>query len=214
MGRDLALELDEVRAEVRELARAVNAWAEGKAEGRGEGTPLSVAASEQEAGGGASATGQTALDPRAQELARRAAASNTAGLLTYYGYFGSGDRAYYWAAHERTAEELLGQDNEQVGRTLAALGNRQRLALLKALLEQPASAAELVERLEMGTTGQVYHHLNVLQAADLLQQEERGRFAFKGHRIPAFLLLLAGVQELVDPPFSSGTWGGDEREAR
>lgn len=214
MDRDLALELDEVRAEVRELARAVNAWADGQAEGRGEGTPPSVAASEQEGGGGASATGQTALDPRAQELARRAASSNTAGLLTYYGYFGSGDREYYWAAHERTAEELLGQDNEQIGRTLAALGNRQRLALLKALLEQPASAAELVERLEMGTTGQVYHHLNVLQAADLLQQEERSRFAFKGHRVPAFLLLLAGVRELVDPHFSSGTWGGDEREAR
>lgn len=197
MGRDLGSELDELRAEVRELAQAVRSRSGEGAESRGE----------------AGAGGGPELDPRARELAGRARSRGAAGLLTHYGYYGSGDREYYWAADERAAEELLRQDDERVGRVLAALGNRQRLALLKAILERPASAAELVERLGMGTTGQVYHHLNVLQAADLLDQEERGRFAVKGHRAPAFLLLLAGVWELLDPHFSSGTWGGgDGRE--
>lgn len=58
----------------------------------------------------------------------------------------------------------------------------------------------------MGTTGQVYHHLKALQAADLVTQEERGQFAFTGHRAQGLLMLLAGVRDLLDTRYSAGKW--------
>ncbi len=93
---------------------------------------------------------------------------------------------------------------------LAALGHRQRLLLLKAILQRPASVAELVERLGMGTTGQAYHHLHLLQAADLIEQEARGQFSFKGHRVPGFLTLLAGIWDMLDPQYSVGAWSEEQ----
>jgi DNA gyrase subunit B len=114
-----------------------------------------------------------------------------------------------WVTDYHAAEDLLAQDDQTVARVLAALGNRQRVALLKAILEKPATAAELVERLGMGTTGQVYHHLKALQAADLIVQEERGIFAFNAPRVQPFLLLLAGVEDMVDERYSTGVWAED-----
>lgn len=50
----------------------------------------------------------------------------------------------------------------------------------------------------MGTTGQAYHHLKALQAADLVEQKERGLYCFKGHRVQSLLMLLAGVADALD----------------
>lgn len=43
----------------------------------------------------------------------------------------------------RSAESLLGMDDAQIARVLAALANKERLAILKSILKEPASAAEL-----------------------------------------------------------------------
>lgn len=231
MERDMAAEIDGLRAEMRELARTVQELARGWIGGvaDAERAPAPNPAEEWESAiaehrrvAEAADAGETAngaseprppvldapdLDPRAVHLARRAEELGASGLLTHVGYYGSGNRAYYWAADERRAEDVLGQDGERVARVLSALAHRQRLAILRAILQGPESAAELVERLGMGTTGQFYHHLNVLQAADLVRQEERGMFAFTNHRVPAFLTLLSGVRELLDTRYSAGSWG-------
>ncbi|HZR41017.1 MAG TPA: helix-turn-helix domain-containing protein [Ktedonobacteraceae bacterium] len=141
----------------------------------------------------------------ARVLAKKAREQEVKGLVASSGSYADNDRGYQWGS-ELTAEELLDQDDEKVARVLTAIGNKQRVALLKAILEQPASAAELVERLGMGTTGQVYHHLKALQAADLVKQEERGQFVFVNHRVPSFLMLLAGVHNVLDTRHSSGNW--------
>lgn len=138
-------------------------------------------------------------------LAGKAHAQVKKGIVASSGSYNSGSQGYQWNLEEM-AETLLDQDEERVTRVLMAIGNKQRLALLKAILEQPASAAELVERLGMGTTGQVYHHLKALQAADLVTQEGRGQFVFVSHRVPSFLMLLAGVHNMLDTSYSSGNW--------
>lgn len=196
MAIDERGELESLRAEVRQLARSVR-------ELRGTACPGSPRDDEEEH---IAAERAATLDPRAVALAREARERGAAGLLTHFGYYGSGERGYYWAADGRTADELLRQDDERAARVLAALGNPQRLALARAILERPGTAAELVERLGMGTTGQVYHHLKALQAADLVTQEERGVFAFRGHRAQGLLLLLAGVRDLLDTRYSEGVW--------
>lgn len=105
----------------------------------------------------------------------------------------AGDREYRWDV-EATVDDLLAVDDDHASRLLAAIGHRQRLAILKMVLDRPTTAAELVGSLDLGTTGAAYHHLNVLQAADLVTQEGRGVFVVQPHRVSALFTMFAGIE--------------------
>jgi DNA gyrase subunit B len=61
------------------------------------------------------------------------------------------------------------------------------------------SGVELVERLNMGTTGQLYHHLKALLGADLITQDERGgKYLVSTDRVLPLLMLLTAVSDLLD----------------
>lgn len=105
----------------------------------------------------------------------------------------AGGREYRWD-FEANAGALLAIDDDQASRLLAAIGHRQRLAILKMILDQPTTASELVSALDLGTTGAAYHHLNVLQAADLVTQEGRGVFVVRPHRVSAIFTMFAGIE--------------------
>ncbi len=98
--------------------------------------------------------------------------------------------------------DLMSVDEDDAARILSALGHRQRLAIVKQLVRRPSSAAELVEELNLGTTGAAYHHLNVLLAADLVVQQSRGVYAVDDSRVTGLLTLLAGVAATVAPAMS------------
>lgn len=152
-----------------------------------------------------------ALWRETEHLSQRAAERGVRGIVAFAGsYAEAGAREYRWQ-REKSAEDLLAQDDEAVARALSALGHRQRLSLLKAILEQPATATELIERLGLSSTGQAYHHLNTLQAAGLIRQGERGRFEFVGHQAGAFLTLLAGVWGMLGTQYGTGTWESADR---
>ncbi len=193
--RDLEREVDELREQVRGLIEDVRALKAGREKPRV-----------------ASLLGQDEETIRrvGEELASAARASDSAGILSYSGYYErsgpEGRGRALWVDERRTTDELFSQDDERVARLLSALGHRQRAAIIRELLGGPASATELVERLGMGTTGQVYHHLNALLAADLVTQIERGRYRLRGRRIPALMLLMAGVRDLLHdaPPIQVG----------
>jgi len=140
------------------------------------------------------------MEPRfaqAKQLREMTEQAGRAGFIQHAGYYSSGERGYMWEYTPVATETLLSLDDEEVAKVLAALGNKQRLAIVKAILKQPASAAELVERLDMGTTGQVYHHLKALQTTGLITQEERGVYAFRGPRVSGLLLMLAAAQNVL-----------------
>ncbi len=104
-----------------------------------------------------------------------------------------GDREYRWDV-EANVDDLLAVDDDHASRILAAIGHRQRLAILKTVLDKPTTAADLVGSLDLGTTGAAYHHLNVLQAADLVTQEGRGVFVVQPHRVSALFTMFAGIE--------------------
>jgi DNA gyrase subunit B len=104
----------------------------------------------------------------------------------------AGAREYRWDA-ELGVDALLADDDDGASKLLAAIGHRQRLGILKKVLDKPTTAADLVNSLELGTTGAAYHHLNVLQSADLVTQEGRGVFAVKPERVAALFAMLAGI---------------------
>lgn len=103
----------------------------------------------------------------------------------------SGSREYRWDL-ETSVESMLEADDGQAAQLLAAIGHRQRLAILKAIFNAPSTAAELVTTLDLGTTGAAYHHLNVLQSAGLVFQESRGVFELQPERVSTILAILAG----------------------
>jgi DNA gyrase subunit B len=121
------------------------------------------------------------------------------GGLYYAGHISMAGRQLRWGPQTREAAKLLELDGERGGKVLAALGHKQRLDILRTVLMEPQTGPELVERLGMGTTGQLYHHIKALAGADLLHQEERGgRYVVPGHRVLPLLLLLAAVTDLLE----------------
>ncbi|WP_426450150.1 ArsR family transcriptional regulator [Paenibacillus sp. S-38] len=126
-------------------------------------------------------------------------AGTDSGSLHYSGAYRSGEEFIRWEPQERRVEELFGLDAEKAARILGAIGHKQRLDILRTVLQEPRTGGELVERLNMGTTGQLYHHIKALLGADLLVQEERGgRYAVPAHRRLPLLLLLAASADLLD----------------
>lgn len=125
-------------------------------------------------------------------------AKDELGAIFYSGQY-YGENRFRWDPQQRSVTQLLNLDSDKAAKILAALGNKQRLDILTAVLREPLTGSELVERLNMGTTGQLYHHTKALLGADLLVQEERGgKYFIPPHRSLPFLLLLAAGSDLLD----------------
>jgi DNA-binding transcriptional ArsR family regulator len=91
------------------------------------------------------------------------------------------------------ANAALDGDHQQAVQILAGLGHRQRLAIVTTLIATPTTVTDLVARLNLGTTGAAYHHLNVLQAAGLVTQASRGVFSVPPAEAGLVLTVLAAV---------------------
>jgi DNA gyrase subunit B len=119
-------------------------------------------------------------------------------MVSYSGRYEGLGQDDHWEHREQTMDQLLKQSGEKMSKVLTALGSKQRLEILRAVLQEPLTGAELLDYLKMGTTGQLYHHLKALQGADLLAQGQGGRYHIPPHRVLPFLLLLAASSELLE----------------
>jgi DNA-binding transcriptional ArsR family regulator len=99
--------------------------------------------------------------------------------------------------YAQTGPDLFAEDWSEQADRLAALGNPVRLKILQAVLNGVTSAARLVEEVDAGTSGQVYHHLKELTAAGWLSSPKRGVFDVPASRIVPLLsiLLAAGTPQ-------------------
>ena len=118
----------------------------------------------------------------------------------YMGVFSSGGRQSTWIQYDVSADKLLGLiRNGSAERVLACIGSNDRLNILLAVLKAPRTVAQLVEECGYSSTGQVYHHLRSLIAADLLEEESRGYYVVRPDRVQGILMLLAGIKDMLDP---------------
>lgn len=214
-GKKIKSELDSVRSDIKELTEAVWAIRDHLT------TAQAVAAAEHQANHRRGrSNGQT---PTTEGLAALAAERSEPGYLSTYGVYESPDglassRAYRWSLQEQPVAALLDGPIESYAQVLAAIGHKQRLGILLHLLAHPSTATALVAALSLGTTGAAYHHLNVLQAAGLVEQEQRGVFAVVPHRVPALLTILAGLSgtiavDVVDAPARKPEAGDETTDA-
>jgi DNA-binding transcriptional ArsR family regulator len=77
---------------------------------------------------------------------------------------------------------------------LAALGHPVRLELIRRLLGGAHTTQELAEIPDLGTSGQLYHHLRELQAAGLVRQRRRNDYAVPADRVILCLILVAAAK--------------------
>ncbi|QGV79757.1 ArsR/SmtB family transcription factor [Streptomyces ficellus] len=97
---------------------------------------------------------------------------------------------YEWQYGTLAGEQLDG-DWTEAAESFAALGHPVRLRLLREIVGGRRTAAELAELEEIGTTGQIYHHLRQLTGAGWLHTAGRGRYEVPPGRVVPLLVALA-----------------------
>ncbi|MFF3774781.1 ArsR/SmtB family transcription factor [Streptomyces sp. NPDC002232] len=91
-------------------------------------------------------------------------------------------------------ERLLDEDWSKAADSFAALGHPVRLRLLREILGGRRTAAELADLDELGTTGQIYHHLRQLTGAGWLHVSGRGRHEVPPARVVPLLVALTAAR--------------------
>jgi DNA gyrase subunit B len=116
------------------------------------------------------------LSEQMEELCCKTEEKGVSGLVTYLEVYNSGGRQSNWMRNGIPTDELLSLIESGVAsKVLACIGNSNRLMMLLEILRGPKSVAELVEKCGFGSTGQVYHHMKPLLAADIIVEEEAER---------------------------------------
>ncbi|MFD4797446.1 ArsR/SmtB family transcription factor [Streptomyces anulatus] len=134
-----------------------------------------------------------ALDGLKQQLAEVGEAAADGGVL----YTGSvrlpTGESYEWQYGALT-EALVDGDWVDAAESFAALGHPVRLRLLREILGGLRTAAELAALDEVGTTGQIYHHLRQLTGAGWLHAAGRGRYEVPPVRVVPLLVALTAAR--------------------
>ncbi|WHT21200.1 helix-turn-helix domain-containing protein [Crossiella sp. CA-258035] len=123
------------------------------------------------------------------------AVAEAGGVISYQGRLTSPDLE--WSIALPANRVLALPDGPRI-EVLAALGHPVRAKVVRLLAEQGArSAAELQAEAEVGSTGQLYHHLKPLTAAGLVEQDGRGRYRLRGTALVPALVLLAAAADIA-----------------
>ncbi len=196
LSRDYGPEIDELKAEIAKLAELIHISRES------EKTTLDSHVQKIK---------EMHPDPKLtalmEECQEKCEKKNSSGCITYLGVFASGGRQSNWISSNQDTDDLLELiDSGNAMRVLSCIGSPERMRMILALLKKPMSAAELVSALNFGSTGQVYHHLKPLIAADIATEEEKGRYTIVPHRVQGIIMLLAGISDLSDTKYTSGTF--------
>lgn len=154
------------------------------------------------------------LSEQMEELCYKTEEKGVSGLVTYLGVYNSGGRQSNWIRNGIPADGLLSLIESGVaGKVLACIGNSNRLVMLLEILRGPKTVTSLVEKCGFGSTGQVYHHMKPLLAADIVVEDEqqKGVYVIQPHKVQGIVMLLAGISDMVDETYTQGIWeaGGE-----
>lgn len=105
---------------------------------------------------------------------------------------GGGRYEYQWA---RPTEALAQADWAERSERVAALGHPLRLAILQRLTEGEHTVAQLVDELDLASTGVAYHHLSALQGGGWVASPRRGVWAIPVPRMIPLLTILLALEE-------------------
>lgn len=138
-----------------------------------------------------------AADPGAfwalDELSRRHAGQGASGAVMVVGDVTTpAGQPARWQ-YTLPTDDVLAAEWTDLAPVFAALGHPVRLALLRAVLDGTRTARDLADAVDVGSTGQVYHHLRQLQAAGWLRAVAGGEHVVPAERLVPLLTTVLGV---------------------
>lgn len=130
------------------------------------------------------------------------------GCITYLGVFASGGRQSSWVSKDVNTDNLLNiADDGTAEKVLSCIGSREKLGIITSLLKRTMTVSELIDELKFNSTGQAYHHLRPLIAADIVcDNEKKGCYMIVPHRVQGIIMILAGISDIIDGRYSSGSF--------
>ena len=134
-------------------------------------------------------------------------ADGSTGRVVYTGVFASGGRQSNWIGMYNTDNLLKLIEDRSAEKVLNCIGSGDKLNILLAILRKPMTVAQIVSEGGFNSTGQVYHHLNALLAADLVWEdpnsENKGTYIIAPYRVQGIIMLLSGISDMVDGKFGT-----------
>lgn len=116
------------------------------------------------------------------------------GAVAYGGHLTTPQGPVQWQM-EHLSVPLSQADWSQAASTLAALGHPVRLRLLQLVLDGVSTTKELAASEDLGSTGQLHHHLRQLVNAGWLRSRGRGRYDIPPRRTIPLLIVLSACTD-------------------
>lgn len=214
MERDYGMEIDKLQKEIAEIKELFQEFIHANAKRSTPAKKEKAAEEDLPARGKIEMISDMHPNPelsrQMEELCEYANTRECTGAIDYMGVFASGGRQSNWIRHHVDTNELLTLiENHTAEKVLNCIGNSNRLNILLAILKKPRTVAELVTVCDLNSTGQVYHHMKPLLAADLITEDEKagkGVYIMQPHKVQGIIMLLAGICDMVDETFTKGDW--------
>ncbi len=150
-------------------------------------------------------TDDTVLNSLMERIQDECEKDGSTGRVIYTGVFASGGRQSNWIGDYNTDRLLELIENRTAEKVLACIGSGDKLNILSALLRKPMTVAQVVSEGGFSSTGQVYHHLNALIAADLVKEDlennNKGVYIIVPYRVQGIIMLLSGISDMLDGRF-------------
>ena len=143
-----------------------------------------------------------ALPPKFWALNHLQASAPEQGSLVFAGLVTlPAGETYAWQREAQTTD-LLAADWTNTHARLSALAHPVRLTILKALIDGKRDTQSLQALPDMGTTGQLYHHLKELENAGWIRQPRRGEYNVLAERVVPLLVILSACEIADHPKFT------------
>lgn len=154
-------------------------------------------------------TDDTVLNSLMERIQDECEKDGSTGRVVYTGVFASGGRQSNWIGQYNTDRLLELIENRTAEKVLACIGSGDKLNILSALLRKPMTVAQVVSEGGFSSTGQVYHHLNALIAADLVKEDlennNKGVYIVAPYRVQGIIMLLSGISDMLNTTYTTGT---------
>ena len=128
------------------------------------------------------------------------------GKVVYTGCFASGGRESVWTGQYSNDNLLKLIEDRSAEKVLNCIGSGDKLNIMLALLRKPMTVAQIVSEGGFNSTGQVYHHLNALIAADLVLEDpnsNKGTYIIAPYRVQGIIMLLSGISDMIEGDFGT-----------
>ena len=133
-------------------------------------------------------------------------ADGSTGRVVYTGCFASGGRESVWTGQYSNDNLLKLIEDRSAEKVLNCIGSGDKLNIMLALLRKPMTVAQIVSEGGFNSTGQVYHHLNALIAADLVLEDpnsNKGTYIIAPYRVQGIIMLLSGISDMIEGDFGT-----------